>query len=128
MVKFLIIVLLILPLLAAPGCGGGAHQPSSGNQAAQSDSARVTAYKSLATASKTYTTTMQAVADLYRAGLVDDQVKTRAIAYGTVFKRAHDLALTAVAAGDYSSLADVTAALADLLEFVRPYLLKKEKV
>ena len=67
---------------------------------------------------------MKSIADLHKQGLVDDSVKAKAIQYGTDFKRAHDLAITAVEAKDYNAVAGVSIALWILLDFVQPYLIK----
>jgi hypothetical protein len=120
------IIGLIVLLLLLFGCiGPSASLPgASGQQAAAQDSARTTAYKTLASANKTYTAAMKSIADLYKQGIVDEAVKARAIEYGNAFKQAHDLAITAVEAGDYHKVAGVSAALANLLDFVQPYLIK----
>lgn len=116
----LILLLTVAVLLA--GCGGQAV-----TQGGSQDSPKVTAYKTLASVAKTYDQTMQAVADLYKQGLVDDKTKAQAIAYGQAFVKAYNLAIDAVEAGDNGAVAAVSTALAEFLAFVKPYLVKGGK-
>ena len=85
------------------------------------------AYKSLATMNKTYNATMKSFADLYRQKLIDDQVKAKAIEYGTAFQRAYNQAVDAAENDDFSFISGVSVALAELLDFVQPYLIKGGK-
>ncbi len=85
------------------------------------------AYKSLATMNETYNATMKSLGDLYRQKLIDEQVKPKAIEYGTAFQRAYNKAIDAAENDDFSSISGVSVALAELLDFVQPYLLKGGK-
>jgi len=127
--KFFVLAILVTLFLVV-GCAG----PAAGNvpgptsqQAAAQDSPRTVAYKSLATMNKTYNATMKSLGDLYRQKLIDEQVKNKAVEYGTVFQRAYNKALDAAENDDFSSVSGVSVALADLLDFVQPYLLKGGK-
>ncbi|MEW6657263.1 MAG: hypothetical protein AB1424_01255 [Thermodesulfobacteriota bacterium] len=122
-------VLVILIALVLPGgCAGPAsNAPGTTSHETAQDSPRTVAYKSLATMNKTYNATMKSLADLYRQKLVDDQVKARAIEYGTVFQRAYNKALDAAEYDDFSSISGVSVALAELIDFVQPYLIKGGK-
>jgi hypothetical protein len=124
---FALAILTILFLVA--GCAGQASNAPSAppQQAAVQDSPRTVAYKSLATMNKTYNATMKSFADLYRQKLIDDQVKAKAIEYGTAFQRAYNKAVDAAEKDDFGSISGVSVALADLLDFVQPYLIKGGK-
>jgi ABC-type glycerol-3-phosphate transport system substrate-binding protein len=123
--RFRLVLLLALLLLLVSCSGPTAPLPGALPQAAAvQDSPKTVAYKSLATMSKTYTTTMQTIADLYKQGLVNDQIKAQAIKYGNAFKKAEDQVITQMEAGGDFSLSGVSAALADLLALAQPYLLK----
>jgi ABC-type glycerol-3-phosphate transport system substrate-binding protein len=119
-----ILLATIISLVA--GCAGqagnapGAPSP----QATAQESPKVVAYKTLATAGKTYNATMKSLGDLYRQKLIDDQVKAKAIEYGSAFQRAYNQALDAAEKDDFSSVSGVSVALAELLDFVQPYLVK----
>ncbi len=76
---------------------------------------------------KTYNATMKSLGDLYRQKLIDEQVKDKAIQYGTAFQCAYDKALDAAENDDFNSVPGVSMALADLLDFVQPYLAKGGK-
>jgi len=65
---------------------------------------------------------MKSFADLYRQKLIDDQVK--AIKYGSAFQRAYNKAVDAAENNDFSSISGVSVTLAQLLDFVQPYLFK----
>jgi hypothetical protein len=120
---------ILMTLFLVIGCAGQASNapgdPS--QQAAVQDSPRTVAYKSLATMNKTYSATMKSFADLYRQNLIDDQVKAKAIEYGTAFQRAYNKAVDAAENDDFSPISGVSVALADLLDFVQPYLIKGGK-
>jgi len=121
---FALAILTAIFLIA--GCAGqtGNAPSAPSQQAAAPESPRTVAYKSLATANKTYTATMKSFADLYRQKLIDDQIKAKAIEYGRDFQRAYNKALDAAENDDFSSVSAVSVALADLLDFVQPYLIK----
>ncbi len=70
---------------------------------------------------------MKSLGNLYRQKLIDDQVKGKAIEYGTTFQRAYKKALDAAENDDFNSASGVSEALADLLDFVQPYLVKGGK-
>ncbi len=126
--KALVLGILMTPILAV-GCAGPAGNTTGGasQQAAVQDSPRTVAYKTLATMNKTYNATMNSLGDLYRQKLIDEQVKTKAIEYGTVFQRAYNKALDAAKNDDFGSVSGVSVALAELLDFVQPYLVKGGK-
>jgi hypothetical protein len=119
-----IMLATIISLVA--GCAGqaGNAQGAPSQQATALESPKVVAYKTLATAGKTYNATMKSLGDLYHQKLIDDQVKAKAIEYGTAFQRAYNKALDAAENDDFSSVSGVSLALADLLDFVQPYLIK----
>jgi hypothetical protein len=119
-----ILVATILFLVA--GCAGQAGKaPGAPSQQAKTqESPKVVAFKTLATAGKTYNATMKSLGDLYRQKLIDDQVKAKAIEYGTAFQRAYNQALDAAEKDDFSSVSGVSVALAELMDFVQPYLSK----
>jgi hypothetical protein len=54
---------------------------------------------------------------------VDDKVRAKAIEYGPGFKKAADLAITSVQAGDYHSVSDVSMVLVSRLDIVQPFLI-----
>jgi hypothetical protein len=120
----LMAIILVLSLVA--GCAGQAGNATGApsQQATAQESPKAMAYKTLATAGKTYNATMKSLGDLYRQKLIDDQVKAKAIEYGTAFQRAYNKALEAAENDDFSSVSGVSMALADLLDFVQPYLIK----
>lgn len=124
-----IALVVLMTFVLAAGCAGPAvNAPGAqSQQAAAQDSPRTVAYKSLATMNKTYNATMKSLADLYRQKLIDDQVKAKAIEYGTVFQLAYNKALDAADNNDFGSISGVSVALADLLDFVQPYLIKGGK-
>ena len=121
---FALAILTAIFLIA--GCAGqtGNAPGAPSQQAAVQDSPRTVAYKSLATMNKTYNATMKSFGDIYRQKLIDDQVKGKAIEYGTAFQRAYNKALDAAENDDFSSISGVSVALANLLDFVQPYLIK----
>jgi len=123
--KGLALAILTVLFLAA-GCAGQASNApgAAAQQTAAQDSPRTVAYKSLATMNKTYNATMKSFADLYRQKLIDDQVKAKAIEYGTAFQRAYNKAVDAAENDDFSSISGVSVALAELLDIVQPYLIK----
>jgi hypothetical protein len=120
---------ILMTLVLVAGCAGsaGINPGAASQQAAAQDSPRTVAYKSLATMNKTYNATMKSFADLYRQKLIDDQVKAKAIEYGTAFQRAYNKAVDAAENDDFGSISGVSVALADLLDFVQPYLVKGGK-
>ncbi len=126
--KALALVVLVTLVLVA-GCAGTAGNAlgAPSQQTAAQDSPRTVAYKSLATMNKTYNATMKSLGDLYRQKLIDDRVKAKAIEYGTVFQSAYNKALDAAENDDFSSISGVSMALAELLDFVQPYLAKGGK-
>jgi ABC-type glycerol-3-phosphate transport system substrate-binding protein len=119
-------ILLATIIFLLAGCAGQAgNSPGApSQQATAQESPKVVAYKTLATAGKTYNATMKSLGDLYRQKLIDDQVKAKAIEYGTAFQHAYNQALDAAEKNDFSSVSGVSVALADLLDFVQPYLIK----
>jgi hypothetical protein len=121
-----ILMATILVLFLVAGCAGQAgNAPGApAQQATAQESPKAMAYKTLAMAGKTYNATMKSLGDLYRQKLIDDQVKARAIEYGTAFQHAYNQALDAAEKDDFSSVSGVSVALADLLDFVQPYLVK----
>ncbi len=129
LVRKAFVLVILVALVLVVGCAGPAGNTLSGAppQVATQDSPRTVAYKSLATMNKTYNATMKSLGDLYRQKLIDDQVKAKAIEYGTVFQRAYNKALDAAENDDLSSISGVSVALADLLDFVQPYLVKGGK-
>jgi ABC-type glycerol-3-phosphate transport system substrate-binding protein len=124
---FALVVLVTLVLVA--GCAGTAGNAPGGpsQQTMTQDSPRTVAYKSLATMNKTYNATMRSLADLYRQKLIDDQVKGKAVEYGTAFQQAYNKALDAAENDDFSSISGVSVALAELLDFIQPHLVKGGK-
>lgn len=124
---FVLGILMTLVLIA--GCAGsaGINPGASSHQTAAQDSPRTVAYKSLATMNKTYNAVMKSLGDLYRQKLIDEQIKARAIEYGTAFQRAYNMALDAAENDDFGSISGVSVALAELLDYVQPYLVKEGK-
>jgi|GEM_PF-3084593 ABC-type glycerol-3-phosphate transport system substrate-binding protein len=122
-------LVILLTLVLAVGCAGttGNAPNSPLQQAVAQDSPRTVAYKSLATMNKTYNATMRSLAELYRQKLIDEQVKAKAIEYGTAFQQAYNKALDAAENDDFGSISGVSMALAELLDFVQPYLIKGGK-
>lgn len=126
--KFFALTILTAIFLIASCAGQASNAPGApSQQAGVQDTPRTVAYKSLATMNKTYNATMKSFADLYRQKLIDDQVKTKAIEYGTAFQRAYNKALDAAENDDFSSVSGVSMALTELLDFVQPYLIKGGK-
>jgi hypothetical protein len=119
-------ILLAIIIFLLAGCAGQAgNAPGApSQQATAQESPKIVAYKTLATAGKTYNATMKSLGDLYRQKLIDDRVKAKAIEYGMAFQRAYNQALDAAENDDFSSVSGVSVALADLLDFVQPYLSK----
>jgi hypothetical protein len=120
---------ILTAIVLVVGCAGQASNTTGApsQQVSVQDSPRTVAYKSLATMNKTYNATMKSFADLYRQKLIDDQVKAKAIEYGTAFQRAYNMAVDAAEKDDFSSISGVSMALAQLLDFVQPYLIKGGK-
>ncbi len=129
LVRKTLVLGILMTLVLAVGCAGttGNAPGAPSQQTAAQDSPRTVAYKSLATMNKTYNATMKSLGDLYRQKLIDDQVKAKAIEYGTAFQRAYNEALEAAENDDFSSISGVSVALANLLDFVRPYVVKGGK-
>ena len=129
LVRKVVALAILTALILVIGCAGQAgNAPSAAaQQTAVQDSPRTVAYKSLATMNKTYNTTMKSFANLYRQKLIDDQVKAKAVEYGTAFQRAYNQAVDAAENDDFNSISGVSMALADLLDFVQPYLIKGGK-
>jgi len=75
---------------------------------------------------KTYNATMRSFADLCRQKLIDEQVKGKAIEYGAA-QRAYNKAVNAAENDEFSSISGVSVALAELVDFVQPYLVKGGK-
>jgi len=93
-------------------------------------------YKTLATAATTYESAFGALADLYKAGLISDDVKNKAVEYGTHFWSAYHTAVELLASYAKTSSAEdearlntavieVSKLLGVFLEYAGPYLAKK---
>ena len=129
LVRKALALVFLMTLVLVGGCAGPAGNApgASSQQSSAQDSPRTMAYKSLATMNKTYNSTMKSLGDLYRQKLIDDQVKGKAIEYGKAFQQAYNKALDAAENDDFSSISGVSVALANLLDFVQPYLVKGGK-
>lgn len=125
---YLLVLVLSVSLILA-GCGGQSiiAPASQAKQAATQDSPQTTAYKALRSAADTYDATMKTVATLYKQGIISTDVKAQAIKYGNVFRTAYGRAIDVLESGGTPSMATVSAALADLLNFLQPYLTKGGK-
>jgi len=110
--------------LILAGCAGqsGNAPASQAQQAATQDSPQTTAYKALRLAADTYDATMKTMASLYKQGIINADVKAQAIKYGNVFRTAYGRAIDVLESGGTPSMATVSAALADLLNFLQPHL------
>lgn len=117
-----ILVMFAMTSLFLNGCASSGATSSGTTAAAPQDSAQTTAYKALRTAADTYDVTMKSVASLYRQGVINADVKDKAIQYGNTFRTAYNAAIDVMEAGGTPSTATVSAALADLLKFVQPYM------
>lgn len=93
-------------------------------------------YKTLATAATTYETAFQALADLYKQGLLSEDNKNKAVEYGQHFWTAYHAAVDLLAsyaktfsAEDEAKLnvavIEVSKLLGVFLEYAGPYLAKK---
>lgn len=70
---------------------------------------------------------MKSVASLYKQDIINADIKAQAIKYGNVLRTAYGRAIDVLENGGTPSLATVSAALADLLNFLQPYLTKEGK-
>ena len=93
-------------------------------------------YKTLATAATAYESAFGALADLYKQGLVSEDIKAKSIEYGTHFWSAYHTAVELLAsyaktsdAADEAKLniaiIEVSKLLGVFLEYAGPYLAKK---
>jgi hypothetical protein len=93
-------------------------------------------YKTLATAATTYETAFQALADLYKQGLLSKENKNKAIEYGNHFWTAYHAAVDLLASYAKTASAEdearlnvavieVSKLLGVFLEYAGPYLAKK---
>lgn len=123
--KVLVRKTFILPILLAliAGCASQTSN-ASGTPAttATQDSPQTVAYKSLRSAADTYDATMKTVASLYKQGIINADTKTKAIHYAIIFRTAYGQAIDVLEAGGTPSVATVSAALTDLLQFIQPYI------
>lgn len=106
----LVAVLIVLILLA--GCAS----------AGTSSSAKATAWKSLMTGKQTYDLAFTTMAALDKQGKLPANVKTKAIAAGTVYMNAHNAAVQALLNDQTPEMAGVTAALNAFMAIVAPYI------
>jgi hypothetical protein len=83
---FVLIVLSILFLAVGYAGRAGNTPEGESQQAAYHDSPCILAFKSLTTMNKTYNPNMTSLGDLYRKKLINEQVKTKVIEYGTASK------------------------------------------
>lgn len=94
-------------------------------------------YKALSAAAVTYDTTMKSAADLYKQGKVTDEQKAKIVEIGNYYWAAYHVAVDALAAYEATSSAEdkdrvtvalsrMSAFLAQLVEYVTPFLDKKE--
>jgi len=94
-------------------------------------------FDTLSVSKATYDSTLNVAGDLYKQGLMSEEQKTEAIKIGNVYMVTHNEAVNALLnykmlATDQNkdiylkSAADVSARLADLLEYLKPIILKEE--
>jgi len=95
------------------------------------------AFDSLSISKETYSSTLSISGDLYKQGLMSEEQKNEAIKLGNAYKLVHNEAVSALL--NYKMLkdqnskdlylqsaADVSARLANLLNYLRPIVIKKE--
>lgn len=81
-----------------------------------------TSYKTLSSAATVYDRSMKSIADLYKQGLIDDDIKDEAIRLGNIFWASYHPAVEALKAYESSSTpADKESAEAKLMAFQRNY-------
>ena len=109
-------VVLVLAVVLA-GCAASQNQIANG-------------YKSLATAGTAYDTAMKSIADLHKQGVVDDDVKAKAIELGNYFWSAYHTAVdtleTAAETGDAEAanraVEYAMQAHVSFMEYVKPLI------
>ena len=95
-------------------------------------------YRALTVSYQGYDVALSGMGDLYREGLIGEDVKTQAIEYGRAYKVAHNEAVRALAAYEerggaeakdayLQAAQDASAALARLINYAKPYLVKHGK-
>lgn len=120
--RFTMIVLALFLVLAMAACA---------------DFTRNT-YRALTVSFTGYDTVLSGMGDLYREKLITDQVRDQAIKYGKAYKLAHNGAVNALAkyeetGGEQNkqavtaALTDASKALAQLISYCKPYLVKYGK-
>lgn len=91
------------------------------------------AYKTLAVSKQTYTTTLSALGDLFKQNQISESQRDRAVELGRIYKHAHNEATAALlsyeASGSDSdkqgylrAVKDVSARLADLMDYAKPFI------
>lgn len=96
------------------------------------------AYRGMSLSKGSYELVMSSMGDLYKQGLIKEDVKNQTIAIGKAYKEAHNASIEALARykekgapQDKQSFlalaADASTVLAKLLNFARPYLLDNGK-
>ena len=95
-------------------------------------------YRALTIGYQGYDVALSGMGDLYRDGLIGEDVKNKAIEYGRAYKVAHNEAVRALAAYEerggteakdayLKASLDASAALARLINYAKPYLVKHGK-
>lgn len=95
-------------------------------------------YRALTISNQGYDVVLSGMGDLYREKLIGEEVKDTAIEYGRAYKTAHNEAVRALAAYEerggaeakdayLKAAQDASAALARLINYAKPYLVKHGK-
>lgn len=95
-------------------------------------------YRALTVSFTAYDVALSGMGDLYKENLIGDQIRDQAIKYGKAYKMAHNGAVNALATyeeqgGDQNkqavaaALTDASKALAELIAYCKPYLVKYGK-
>jgi hypothetical protein len=120
--KLLLFGLLFVALSIVAACGGFTKN----------------AYRSLGVSYGSYHLVLTGMGDLYKEHLIGKDVKDKAIEYGRTWKEAHNMAVDALALYEQvrtdpnkqtaeAKLAAASEAMARLLAYCRPYLVKYGK-
>ena len=118
-----VLAMFVMTSMFLNGCAGPAsNAPGAPAATASQDSPQTVAYKTLRTTADTYDATMKTMASLYKQGIINADTKAKAIQYATVFRTAYGKAIDVLETGGTPSVAAVSSALTDLLQFLQPYL------
>jgi len=94
-------------------------------------------FDTLSVSKATYESTLSIAGDLYKQGLMSEAQKNEAVRYGDLYRQVHNESVSALLAYKTSgassdkekylhSMSNVSARLSMLIEYMKPFILKKE--